>query len=98
MKQLIEFSVTLADKLEAAILRLSDRERDVLRYLLNGLSAKEIGEALGISYRTVELHRTKIARKLGLASLPTIAAHVAVIEQVRSGRVKGNRTGILTHF
>lgn len=44
---------------------LSTRERQVLRLIAEGLSAKEIASELGISTKTVEAHRTSIMRKLG---------------------------------
>lgn len=43
---------------------LSPRERDVLLGLLDGGSTKSIGTALGISPRTVEIHRGNMMRKL----------------------------------
>jgi DNA-binding NarL/FixJ family response regulator len=44
---------------------LSRREREVLRLLAEGLTAREIGTRLGISTRTVEGHVAKILAKLG---------------------------------
>jgi FixJ family two-component response regulator len=48
---------------------LSPREREVLRYLTRGLHAKEIGEQLGISHRTVEVHKAHIMEKMGVRSV-----------------------------
>lgn len=44
--------------------RLTAREREVLEHAAQGLHAKEIAAALGISPRTVELHKTRIMDKL----------------------------------
>ncbi len=44
---------------------LSGREREVLRLIAEGLSAKEIAALLKISTKTVEAHRTSLMRKLG---------------------------------
>lgn len=44
---------------------LTDREREVLERVSQGLHAKEIGAALGISPRTVEVHKARIMAKLG---------------------------------
>jgi DNA-binding NarL/FixJ family response regulator len=44
---------------------LSGREREVLKLIAEGLSAKEIGLQLSISAKTVEAHRTSLMRKLG---------------------------------
>jgi DNA-binding CsgD family transcriptional regulator len=49
---------------------LTGRERDVLTHLVDGLSNKEIGRALGISPRTVEIHRANMMTKLGANSSP----------------------------
>lgn len=44
---------------------LTRRERDVLATILNGASAKEAGRQLGISHRTIEVHRARLMEKLG---------------------------------
>ena len=48
--------------------KLTLREQDILNLLLDGTSPKEIGYKLNISYHTVDFHRTKIYRKLGVKS------------------------------
>ncbi len=45
---------------------LTDREREVLRLLADGLSNKRIGETLFISESTVKFHIRNIIRKLGV--------------------------------
>jgi len=45
---------------------LSTREREVLKLIAEGLSAKEIAAELKISTKTVEAHRTSLMRKLGV--------------------------------
>ena len=45
--------------------RLTGREREVLEHAARGLHAKEIARALGISTRTVEVHKTRLMAKLG---------------------------------
>jgi DNA-binding NarL/FixJ family response regulator len=45
---------------------LSGREREVFHMAAHGLSNPEIAESLGISVRTVEGHRARLMRKLGL--------------------------------
>lgn len=52
---------------------LSSRERQVLRLVAEGHGNKGVAEALFISVKTVEKHKTSLARKLGLDS----AAHIA---------------------
>lgn len=52
-----------------AISALTDRERDVLEGLAQGLPNKTIAYDLGISPRTVEVHRANLMSKLGVRSL-----------------------------
>lgn len=42
---------------------LTAREREVAAHLMNGLTSKEIGRALAISHRTVEIYRARLMRK-----------------------------------
>lgn len=45
---------------------LTNREREVLVHIADGLSNKEIASALGVGVRTVETHRERIMRKLDI--------------------------------
>ena len=44
---------------------LTPRERQVLAEVMAGASNKEVGRKLGISPRTVEVHRARVMEKLG---------------------------------
>jgi two-component system, NarL family, response regulator NreC len=62
-------SPLLAAKLNGAKVaadRLTPREREVLRLIALGHTSAEIAEKLGLSPRTIETHRARIHRKLGL--------------------------------
>jgi len=48
--------------------RLTLRQRDILRLLAEGLSAKEIAKRLDISSRTVEFHKYQMMESLGVKS------------------------------
>lgn len=54
---------------EAKLARLTPREREVLEHAVDGKHAKEIASALGISPRTVEVHRMRIMEKLEVRNI-----------------------------
>jgi RNA polymerase sigma factor (sigma-70 family) len=49
-----------------ALALLTPREREVLQLVAGGLTSKEIALQLGISYRTVEVHRLHLMRRLNV--------------------------------
>ena len=51
---------------------LTPREREVAALLMDGLTSKEIGKALSISHRTVEIHRARLMRKYQAHSTPDL--------------------------
>lgn len=57
---------------QARVATLSPREREVLAALVAGKANKMIGFELGISPRTVEVHRAHLMEKLGVRSLPEV--------------------------
>lgn len=54
---------------------LSDREREVMKLIAQGLRTREIAEKLSVSHKTVEKHRTNLMRKLGLRTAAAVAAY-----------------------
>lgn len=47
---------------------LTAREREVAAHLMGGMTSKEIGRALAISHRTVEIYRARLMRKYKAAT------------------------------
>jgi len=45
---------------------LTDREREVLKLLADGLSIKDIAARLGLSVKTVDVHKSNVMRKLDI--------------------------------
>ncbi len=70
------------EPLSARLRRLSRREREVLILIGEGLSNKEMARCLGISHRTVEIHRARVIDKLHTASLPDLLRAGVWINQI----------------
>ena len=65
-----------AEAFQSVALRLAaltEREREVMKLAVAGQTNKEIGQRLGISYRTVEIHRTHVMQKTGASNLLELA-------------------------
>lgn len=56
--------------------RLTQREREIMHFLIRGDTNREMAERTGLSSRTVEIHRSKIMRKLQADSLPDLVRMV----------------------
>lgn len=56
------------------VIALTPREREVAILTCRGLTSKEIGRELGLSYRTVEVHRARLLAKFGARKLPELVA------------------------
>jgi DNA-binding NarL/FixJ family response regulator len=62
---------------------LTARQREVLKFIAEGKSTKQIAQTLGISVKTVETHRTSLMKELDLhdvASVVRFAIRAGVIE------------------
>lgn len=59
--------------------QLSEREREVLGLIVEGLTNKEMGRALQVSPRTVETHRANLFAKLGVESLAQLVRQYATL-------------------
>ncbi|KWT98541.1 MULTISPECIES: response regulator [unclassified Variovorax] len=59
--------------------QLSEREREVLRFIVEGLTNKEIARTLALSPRTVETHRANLFAKLGCESLAQLIRRYAAL-------------------
>lgn len=63
---------------------LSERERDCLRYLADGLRQDAIAQALGVARVTVELHLRAARKKLGARTLNEAVAKAILFGQLNS--------------
>lgn len=64
------------------IAQLTARELEVVQALRAGRTSKEIGRDLGISHRTVEVHRANAMARLGTAN---VAALVTLLVEAEAG-------------
>jgi DNA-binding NarL/FixJ family response regulator len=89
---IIELDATVADvdagldEDAARVAALSPREREVLTLLMTGKPNKQIAWDLGLSPRTVELHRAHLMARLEVGSL---AEAVRLAVQAELGRGAG---------
>ena len=67
---------------------LSERERDVLIQVVNGLSNKEIADKLFISIHTVMTHRKNITRKLNIHSTAGLTIYAIVNKLINIDSLK----------
>jgi PAS domain S-box-containing protein len=77
------------DEARSRIAGLSGREREVLEGLLAGGTNKTIARTLGLSPRTVEIHRARVMEALGARTLPE-AVLLATAAGVRPADHGGN--------
>ncbi|HMS82743.1 MAG TPA: response regulator transcription factor [Nitrospira sp.] len=54
---------------------LSPRQREVLQLVAEGRSTKEIASILNVSTKTIEFHRTRIMKELGLKTRPELTKY-----------------------
>ena len=62
-----------SSNLQALLDGLTERERDVLRLVVDGLPNKMVADQLDISVRTVEVHRARVFEKMGVKSAVELA-------------------------
>jgi two-component system, LuxR family, response regulator DctR len=70
-----------SERIRGRLERLTARERDVMHLILKGKLNKIIADELGISMRTVEVHRSNVFSKMGVRSAVELAR---LLEKLRS--------------
>lgn len=64
---------------ESVLSQLTAREREVMHLLGQGLQNREVAEQLGLSPRTVEVHKARILAKLGVRNLAELVRLVDAV-------------------
>ncbi len=59
-------------EMRARLARLTSRERQVMQLIVRGSISREMAEQLGISARTIEVHRAHIMLKMGTKRVPEL--------------------------
>jgi hypothetical protein len=77
----------LQERVRTAPPQLSKREIEILQRLVQGKTAKEIGEELFISVHTVTSHRKNISAKLGIRSISAMAIYAANMKLIDPAEV-----------
>ncbi|MBS1915760.1 MAG: response regulator transcription factor [Bacteroidetes bacterium] len=72
IKNILSFQLLDQDTKEPGTNSISKRELEIINLLKEGLSSKEIAETLFISFRTVEVHRHNILKKLKLKNTASL--------------------------
>jgi DNA-binding NarL/FixJ family response regulator len=62
---------------------LTPRQVEILRLIAHGNSAREIGEQLGLSPKTVDVHRARIMERLGLHDIAGLTRYALKYRLVR---------------
>lgn len=63
--------------------RLTERESEVMRLVVEGLTNKSIAARLGISEKTVEIHRARVMEKTGSESLSELVRRYLLVDRSR---------------
>lgn len=56
--------------------QLTEREQQVLTHVIQGMTNKQISEAMYLSLRTIEVHRAKIMKKLEVSNMAELVQHL----------------------
>lgn len=65
-QQVVDAIARPGDSAPSGVAMLTDREREVLQLIAEGLSSKEIAGMLGVSLKTVDSHRSNLMEKLDI--------------------------------
>jgi DNA-binding NarL/FixJ family response regulator len=81
-KQLVGDYIRRTSRAPDSLEALTPRQREILQLVAEGYTSKAIAQRLGLSYRTVESHRSQIMERLGvhdLAGLVKYAVRIGLV-------------------
>lgn len=82
-QQVVDAIARPGDAAPTGVSVLTDREREVLQLIAEGLSSKEIAAMLGVSLKTIDSHRSNLMEKLDIhkvSGLVRFAIRVGLVE------------------
>ena len=68
------------EKIQQDYASLSRREKEVMTLVVSGNANREVAESLGISPKTVEVHRSRVMAKMKADNLPDLVKKAAALE------------------
>lgn len=71
-----EMMTAFRDQSKIPFVVLSEREKQVLKLVVQGCSSKKIGTALGLSPRTIDHHRASVLKKFKMKNTVDLVNHV----------------------
>ena len=69
------------NRLRKCCASLTAREREVMQHVVAGMSNRNLAELLGVSDRTIEVHRSRVMKKMESESLPELVRKYALCQQ-----------------
>ena len=82
-QQVVDAIARPGDSSPSGVAMLTDREREVLQLIAEGLSSKEIANMLGVSLKTIDSHRSNLMEKLDIhkvSGLVRFAIRVGLVQ------------------
>jgi DNA-binding NarL/FixJ family response regulator len=76
IKNILSDQMVKGESVTDGVNSLSKREIDIIGYIRQGLTSKEIAEAICISAKTVEVHRYNILKKLNLKNVAALVNYI----------------------
>ncbi len=73
------------DAIKDRIFSLTPREREVLDLVVRGRPNKTMAQEMGLSQRTIELHRSRVMEKMGANSVAQLVRMLMDFERSRNG-------------
>jgi two-component system response regulator FixJ len=60
---------------------LTPREQEIMRHIVTGVPNRALATRLGVSIRTIEVHRSRVMRKMQAGSLPDLVRLADLLDE-----------------